>query len=415
MIIRDHKIQGRFKYLLKAHTRVDIATAWATRGEHLRMLAEATKQEQRRVEVRAIVGTAGNATCPDALEELYEITNGDLRLILGGSPLFHPKLYLFSRPANGRVGSHAWVGSANFTNAGFGGHAGANEEIIVETGPGKTTDALVAWFQERWCRCPTDRSVQEMIREYTEIRKRNPLDPDFRTLVSGEVSRRSDLLDDAHRPRTLHEYQQALRKCEEMLRGEEKNWGVLDPQGRSYMKVISERQKLLLGEARWWQLDRESQFLRLKGGASRGDSHWWGLLGRMTRGHEKAVRDHEDRIRPILDKVVSADDTEFPDVGVVAMQELTSIDNVAYGTATLLLTLARPDRLLSLNGASQRAYGRLSGMSHSTLGKPQNYRRLLQWLYAQPWYAESPPPDRAWEGIWRFRAALVDAFVYEPT
>ena len=72
MIIRDHKIQGRFKYLLKAHTRVDIATAWATRGEHLRMLAEATKQEQRRVEVRAIVGTAGNATCPDALEELYE-------------------------------------------------------------------------------------------------------------------------------------------------------------------------------------------------------------------------------------------------------------------------------------------------------------------------------------------------------
>ena len=97
------------------------------------------------------------------------------------------------------------------------------------------------------------------------------------------------------------------------------------------------------------------------------------------------------------------------------MQELTSIDNVAYGTATLLLTLARPDRLLSLNGASQRAYGRLSGMSHSTLGKPQNYRRLLQWLYAQPWYAESPPPDRAWEGIWRFRAALVDAFVYEPT
>ena len=37
---------------------------------------------------------------------------------------------------------------------------------------------------------------------------------------------------------------------------------------------------------------------------------------------------------------VSADDTEFPDVAVAAMQELTSIDEVAHGTATLLLTLA---------------------------------------------------------------------------
>ena len=74
MILRDDEIQGRFDDLMNAHTRVDIATAWATCGKHLRMLAAATKQ--RRVEVRAIVGTAGNATRPDALEELYEITRG---------------------------------------------------------------------------------------------------------------------------------------------------------------------------------------------------------------------------------------------------------------------------------------------------------------------------------------------------
>ena len=174
MIIRDDEIQGRFKDLLKAYTRVDIATAWATRGEHLRMLADATKREQRPVEVRAIVGTAGNATRPDALEELYGITKGDLRIISGGIRLFHPKLYLFGRHTNGRVGSHAWVGSANFTNAGFGGHAEANEEMTVEIDPGKTTDALGAWFQERWNRCPTDPPVREMIRRYTEDWKQNP-------------------------------------------------------------------------------------------------------------------------------------------------------------------------------------------------------------------------------------------------
>ena len=123
MIIRDDEIQVRFRDLLNAHTRVDIATAWATSGEHLRMLADVTKQEQRRVEVRAIVGIAGNATRPDALEELYGITNGDLRIISGEGRLFHPKLYLFGRHTNGRVEFCAWVGSANFTNAGFGGHA----------------------------------------------------------------------------------------------------------------------------------------------------------------------------------------------------------------------------------------------------------------------------------------------------
>ena len=413
MILRDDEIQGRFTDLLNDHTRVDIATAWATSGEHLRTLAAATKREQKPVEVRAIVGIAGNATRPDALETLYRITNGDLRIISDGKPLFHPKLYLFGRHTNGRAGPHAWVGSANFTNAGFGGHAEANEEIVVELGPGKTTDALAAWFRERWNRCPTDPCVREVIRRYKEDWKQNPPESGFHRLVSGDVSRRSDLLDAAHLPLTLQGYRQALKKCEEMLQDEERDWEVLNPQGRSYMKAIAARQQLLLGKRRWSQLNK-SRFRELKGGVPGGDSSWWGLLGRMAWGHDKAVRDHEATIRPILDRVVSADDTEFPEVAVEAMQELTSIDGVAHGMATLLLALARPDRLLSLNSASQEAYGKLSGMSPSTLGKPRNYRKLLEWLYGQPWYTDSPRTDSGLEEIWRFRAALVDAFVYEP-
>ncbi len=73
----------------------------------------------------------------------------------------------------------------------------------------------------------------------------------------------------------------------------------------------------------------------------------------------------------------------FPDMAVTAMKELTTINYVGYGTATLLLTLARPDRLLSLNSASTKGFGALSGKSPSTLGKPENYRQLLQWLYEQ--------------------------------
>ena len=69
MILRGDNLHGRFKNLLETNTRVDIATAWATGGEHLRVLADATKQKRRGLRVRAIVGITGNATRPDALEE----------------------------------------------------------------------------------------------------------------------------------------------------------------------------------------------------------------------------------------------------------------------------------------------------------------------------------------------------------
>ena len=413
MIISDNEIQDRFKGLLKDYTRVDIATAWATGGEHLTVLTEATNREHQPVKVRAIVGTAGNATRPDALEELYEITNGDLRLVRGEDRLFHPKLYLFRRNSNGRTGSHAWVGSANFTTAGFGRRGDPmNEELVVQLGPSKTTDALAAWFRNRWKRYHTDTPVRAMIDQYTK--DWNPPSRDLRKIVSGAVFRRFHLLDDAHRPKTLEGYLKALKTCEAMLHEEEAEWRVLGLQDQSYMKAISRRQTLLLGEKRWSQLDPDSK-TQLKGGVPNTGTSWWGLLGRLSRGHEKAVWAHEEEIRRVLDKLVSAEDTEFPQVAVAKLKELKNIDQVSYGTATLLLALARPDRVVSLNGASERWYGKLTGEPYSTLGEPENYRKLLHWLYAQPWYAGPPPRDQALAQIWRFRAALVDAFVYKWT
>ena len=379
MILRGDTLQGRFKDLLKTNTRVDIATAWATGGEHLRVLADATKQKRRGLKVRAIVGITGNATRPDALEELNRITGGDLRIVGGdGGRLFHAKLYLFGQHIDGFVTHHAWVGSANFTNMGFGGNSKANEELVLEVGPGEGADALAAWFQERWDRCRTDSPASEVIRQYKKYWK--PPYPDVQQIVSGLVSHR-----------------------------------ILNPQRRSYMRVIDSRRKLLLGKTSWSQLDRDSQ-TQLKGSsASRTESEWWGLMGRMGRRHWPAVLDHETQIRALLDTVVRANDSEFPDIAVSAMRELTDIEHMGSGTATLLLTLARPDRLLSLNSASEKGLSNLSGKSRSTLGKPANYRKLLRWLYDQPWYAGPPPTDEDLVPVWRFRAALVDAFVYERT
>ena len=414
-VLSGDKLLARFKNLLETHTHVDIATAWTTGGEHLRALADAASRESSGVKVRAIVGIAGNATRPDALNELNRIVAIDLRIVPKGDRLFHPKLYLFGGRGDGIVMRRAWVGSANFTKAGFGGHHRANEEIMLEIGPGPRTDALAAWFQERWDHYAMAEPVSEVIREYMGAWKRNPPHPSVQDAVSGPVSRRRDLLDPAHRPLTLDGYRRSLIRCQDMLRDEGRAWEILDPKGATYMRAIIRRRALLLGDTRWSQLDQKS-LQRLTGSRSQQKWQFWGLLGRMTRGNRPAVLRNERKIRAVLDEVVKAPDTGFPDIAVEAMQELKAITvrNVGWTTQTLLLSLARPNRLLPLSNLSRKALAALSGKAPTTLGKPENYGRLLQWLYDQPWYADGPPANEELVPIWRFRAALVDSFVYEP-
>ena len=135
--------------------RVDIATAWATVGPALESLEEVGKQ--RHVRVRALVGVAGGHTNPCALERLREL--GQVRLVDGGSGLFHVKLYLF----RGRRTSIAWIGSANFTCPGFE----KNEEILLET----TATADVAdWFERRWKGIDATQS-RKRLREYCKTWK----------------------------------------------------------------------------------------------------------------------------------------------------------------------------------------------------------------------------------------------------
>ncbi len=406
MVLRGGNLLHRLMELLETHSHFDVATAWAWGGKHLELLeAESTRRD---LEVRAIVGIAGSATHPDALDKLNRITHGELRIVPNGDRLFHPKLYLFGRHRDGIMTRQAWVGSANFTKAGFGGHSKANEEIIVEIGPGQTVDDLAAWFKKEWDRYATDQPIADVIGRYKEDWK--PPHREVRAFVSGPIRSR-ELLGD--RPQTFDHYHQALKTCEEMLR--DRSWDVFNPQCRSYMAAIRRRRAILLGDAPWSGLGLESQ-QKLTGGLQGADSEWWGLLGQMNRGKTWwAVCNDETKIRRILERVKAAANGEFPDIAVGAMKKLKRIKYVKHGTATLLLTLARPDRLLSVNTPSEKALEELSGSEDSALRKPEGYGNLLEWLYDQPWYRDGPPVDEDLMVIWRFRAALVDAFVYEPS
>ena len=85
--------------------------AWATAGRALNALAETVLEHG--LKVRAIVGTRGNLTGPEALEKLDGI--GELRLVVDEWRMFHPNVYIFRRERKPVV----WIGRANFTRGGF--------------------------------------------------------------------------------------------------------------------------------------------------------------------------------------------------------------------------------------------------------------------------------------------------------
>ena len=108
MLINQENIQQRFNENLEWPTEIDLATAWATIHDGLQALGNHTPP----LKVRAVVGLWGNSTDPEALTTLAKI--GELRLVEKSG--FHPKVYVFRGPDK----AVAWIGSANFTHAGFG-------------------------------------------------------------------------------------------------------------------------------------------------------------------------------------------------------------------------------------------------------------------------------------------------------
>ena len=96
-----------------------------------------------------------------------------------------------------------------------------------------------------------------------------------------------------------------------------------------------------------------------------------------------------------------------------AIKRITALKGIGIATASRLLTLARPDRAISVNRGSADGLARLTGHSSSGITKPSHYLELLQWLYSLPWYQHPCPNDPLERRIWQYRAALVDAFVYD--
>jgi hypothetical protein len=171
----------------------------------------------------------------------------------------------------------------------------------------------------------------------------------------------------------------------------------------------------------WVDLSREEKKILL--GLDTNDAAGaWGLLGNIHAAAEACSLFQTDaairgRIRKTLQPVIDANDqNQFILAAAQAIRLITQLHGFGPAIATRLITLARPDMGISVNGGSAPKLSQLTGLSKAagTLGKANNYPKLLQWVYAQPWYNTSEPEGSLEQTIWSMRAALIDGFVYQP-
>ena len=165
----------------------------------------------------------------------------------------------------------------------------------------------------------------------------------------------------------------------------------------------------------WFHFDALHQ-TRILGCAAKDDDDW-ALLGGMLGFAIKAIFGSATtlaQIQATVKEVMCAKDAAFPKPAINAYRKLTSFPGIGPGVATRLLTLARPDHLISLNSASRLGLADYAGLSPGTLHQPRNYEKLLRCIYRKPWFRlpkpafDSPIEEKAWS----MRVALLDSFIY---
>ena len=403
-LIEGDQLLQRFSDRLVEATQVDIAVAWATSCGALEALH---KRVSEGTAMRIAVGVSGNVTVPTTLRRLQKSQSADLRI--APSPqygIFHPKYFCFHGPDR----TICWVGSANLTRRGFGGNNELVHEFDDSAGEGRH------WFESLWNTLDTEPGPA--IDDYEKRWKPRKCDP--RPPPSGGTPELVPLSNQS----TWDEFVGGLQTRDNYCRSQRQGnrWDIFGLD-HSYIHTISNGQEA----ARlpdWGNLaKRECNILLGR------DDHegTWGLLGSLIGAGQVAhvfkpestpgVGPVRAQIRHHVRQVVNATDNEIAHVAHRAVKAIVDDNDKLRGfgpaSSTRLLTLARPDYLVSVNKKSAARLGKLSRQPQTSESLAKNYDKLLNWVHAQPWFNARQPDDPSEREIWNCRAALLDAFVYE--
>ena len=397
-LISGNQLLPRFKELVGQARRVDIAVAWAKPCDAVEVLARGAASGTR---IRIAVGLSMNGTKPETLLRLKRFAK--LRIALPRCGIFHPKFYSF----RGHDGAICWVGSSNLTAGGFGGNVELVCEYEDDDGEGHR------WFKALWNGDDLVRDSGPTIAAYIEnyVPPKPPPRPPYR----GDEPEVVPLGDRA----TWRDFVVGLRTRDDYCRFH----GIQSPRGitwdvlgeaHSYLHTIARGREVAHLED-WMHLGPDEYHI-LTGKDT--DVGTWGLLGTFSRFTRRSFETEDGDVRgaihELVEPVLAVPDDEIVPVNVAhdTVHAIMQIHNFGPAAATRLVTLARPDCLVSVNGESAAGLENLSDVAHTADGLANDYAELLNWVYQQPWFNAPEPDDPLEREIWNSRAALLDAFVY---
>jgi PLD-like domain len=408
MLLQKDNLAARLDVLLASATAVDIAVAWIT-SEHLtdQLLKFAARPGCR---LRVITGVYDYLTSASAIRRLHAL--GVVRIAVPTDNYkFHPKLYLFTI-GNTRT---CWIGSANLTQAAFGG----NVELVYECGD---TGAAATWFESEWTQWPSPNDDWLDVYEDCAAQRQAarpaaslipapalPLAPAPPQIVSAGLGSPLD-----NWPAYVHALKQADAEWMAKTKGKS---GIYSGQG-SWVATI--RAAMPLFSKDWSTLSRAEARILL-GKADEGNT-FWGQLGCMkgagiannvflepTAKNIKTRRTIQDAIDELCHVPLG---NALPLMARKAHEVIGNLNGFSGGVATRLLALARPEVLVSVNSESVDRLAGWSSMPKAAIGTSKGYESFIRWVMQGKWWRGPEPSDPLDRELWLYRAALIDGLAY---
>jgi transcriptional regulator with XRE-family HTH domain len=179
------------------------------------------------------------------------------------------------------------------------------------------------------------------------------------------------------------------------------------PDGNSYLQEVEACQRAFRTSASFEEMPLNER-QRVSGWGNLTTGYFGSMkgAGRFMRITHSSPRD----LSVALDHV-PLDGDVTPANARDCLKAATHIEGVGMAGATRLLTMKRPDRFLSANGASLQKISKVYRIRADDI---DSYLRIIEETWNFPWASAPEPVHPTERRLWRTRVALLDAIFYEP-
>ncbi len=387
LLTNSKEIQKEFKRLMKTYSEYYWAVAWA--GYDFEFF-ELLKNNKNRIK-KIVIGTSFDHTHPEFIREFIEHKN--VKYVLSGGEVFHPKIYLF------KDGENNWeilIGSMNFTAAGF--FLNTEDLVLITKGEdNKNTvyDNAMNLISENWNN--GEYFTKEKLEEYRVSWQNQERRSGKYGKKKGKPVNQVIVMN--------HSWHDFISKVRAESQHFEQRVKVLEGVGFFF------REKEHFNELDEYKRKAIAGYLRKKDGID------WDLFGSMRGAgvFTHKIKENDIRISKALDKIPLLGEIKYEHY-IAFIQKFQQIEfggRYIFSPATRLLAMKRPDHFVCFDNKNKTKLCKDFGISSSNMTYERYWDEIIQRIRDSDWWDTPQPTDEKELSIWKGRAAFLDALYYE--